>query len=125
MRYLRDGGDVEDIGDRVAEGLAVEGLGVGLDGVLPGGRVVGVLDEGDVDAQALQRHGKQRGGAAVEARGGDDVVAGGGEVQDGRGLGGLARGESNGGDAALERRQPGLQRILCGVGQAGINRAGI
>ena len=47
---LGDGRDIEDIGYGVAEGLAVEGLSIRLDGVLPGLRVVRVFDEGDVDA---------------------------------------------------------------------------
>ena len=47
---LGDGRDIEDIGYGVAEGLAVEGLRIRPDGVLPGLRVIRVLDEGDVDA---------------------------------------------------------------------------
>ena len=50
MGDLGDGRDIENIGHGVAEGLAVEGLGIRLDGILPGLRVIRVLDEGDVDA---------------------------------------------------------------------------
>ena len=47
---LGDGRDIKDIGHGVAEGLAIECLGIWLNGILPGSRVVWVLDEGDVDA---------------------------------------------------------------------------
>ena len=123
MGDLGDGRDIEDIGHGVAEGLAVEGLRIRLDGVLPGLRIIRVLDEGNVDAQALERDGKEGGGAAVEARRGHDVVAGRGEIQNSRGFGGLAGSEGDGRDAALEGGEALFQRVLGGVGQAGVDGA--
>ena len=53
------------------------------------------------------------------------MVARGGQIKNGGGLGGLAGSKSYGGNTALQRCQAGLQGILRGVGQAGINRSGI
>ena len=53
------------------------------------------------------------------------MVAGRGEVQNGRGFGGLAGGEGNGRDAALEGGEALFQRVLGGVGQAGVDGAGV
>lgn len=120
---LGDGWDIEDVSDGVAEGLTVESLGIRLDGLLPLGRVIRVLEEGDVDAQALQGDGEQGGGATVKARGGDDVVAGRSDVEDGGGLSGLAGRESHGGDAAFQGCDAALEGVHRRVGQASVNRA--
>ena len=53
------------------------------------------------------------------------MVAGRGEVENGRGFGGLARSERNGRDAALEGGKAFFQRVLGGVGQAGVDGAGV
>jgi hypothetical protein len=50
-------------------------------------------------------------GAAVEARGRDDLVAGGGQVEDRRGLRGLPGGVSERPDAAFEGGDPLLQDV--------------
>ena len=115
VRDRGDGLDVEDVGLRVGDGLAEEQLGVRLDGVAPGLRVVRVGDERRRDAELGQRVVQQVVGAAVQARAGDDVVAGLGDVQDREGLGGLARGDQQGADAALERGDAVLDHLWVGL----------
>ncbi|CDZ89285.1 hypothetical protein RHRU231_470133 [Rhodococcus ruber] len=119
-----DAGDVEEVVFGVGDGFAVEGAGGGADGGAPLVEVVGVVDEGDLDAEAGQGVVQQVVGAAVEVGAGDEVVAGGGEVEDGVGLGGLAGGEEQGGDAALEGGDALFDRVLGGVHDAGVDVAG-
>ena len=73
--------EVEDVALRVADALAVERLGVRADRRLPGGEVVGVVDERDLDAELRERVVQLVVGAAVERRARDDVAAVLGEVQ--------------------------------------------
>jgi hypothetical protein len=110
--------------------LAVERLGVRADRPSATLEVVGVVDERDLDAQLRQRVVEQVVGAAVERRAGHDVVAGLGDVEDRERLGGLAGADhqragqaDGGGDATLEARQPGLERTLGGVHDAGVDVA--
>ncbi len=77
--------------ERIAERLGVEQLGVRLDRSAEVLRVVGI-DERRLDAELLQVHAEQRVRAAVERRGGDDVVAGLQQRQDRDRLGRLAGG---------------------------------
>ena len=112
VRDRGDGLDVEDVALRVADGLAEERLGVVLHQRLPGLRVVRVLDEGDRDAELGQRVVQQVVGAAVQRGGGDDVVAGLGEVQDRQRRRGLPAGHRERRDAALERGDALLERVL-------------
>ncbi len=123
--------DVEDRVLRVADGLAVEELGVGADRSLPGLGIVGVFDERGLDPELGEGVVQQVVGAAVQRSAGDDVVAGLGDVHDGDGLGRLARrhhertGHAGCGrrQAAFERRDPGLEHTLRGVHDAGVDVA--
>ena len=98
---LGNSGDIQDVGDRVAEGLAVERLGVRLDRLLPALRVIWVLNEGELDAQAWQGGLEQRFSAAVEPWRGHDVIPGRGEGKHCGGFCGHARGECHCGDSAF------------------------
>src|SRR5665648_62145 len=113
--------DVEDVGLRVGDGLAEEQLGVGLDGVPPGLWVVRVGDERRRDPELGQGVVQQVVGAAVQAGAGHDVVAGLGDVQEREGLRGLAGGDQQGADAALEGGDAVLHHLLGGVADPGID----
>ena len=89
MGDRRDALDVEDLDLGVGDGLAEEQLCVRLNRRAPGVEVVGVLDEGHRDPKLREGVLQQVERAAVERRGGDDVVAGLGDVEDGQGLSGL------------------------------------
>ena len=123
MGHRGDGLDVEDVGLGVGDGLGEEGLGVRLHGRPPGVRVVLCLDEGHLDAQALEGVLQQVDGAPVERRRGDDVVACLGDVEQGQGRRGLAARDEQGTDAALERRDPLLDHGLGGVHDPGVDVA--
>ena len=96
------------VGDRLAE----ERLGVGPDRGPPRVEVVRVLDERHLDAELGQRVVEQVVRAAVQARAGDDVVAGLGDVEDRERLRRLAAGDEQRADAALEARDALLHRVL-------------
>ena len=101
---MRDGGELLDVGDvelGVAEGLGVEGASLGVDGGAQAVEVVGI-GEANGDSQLGQRVVEEIVGAAVEGGGGDDLVAGVGDGEDGEGLGGLAGGGGQGGDSTFE-----------------------
>ncbi|MNS81596.1 hypothetical protein D3C72_1153100 [compost metagenome] len=119
---IGQGGEVHDIAQRIADGLAEDRLGalIGVGG--DGGDVVGV-DEAHLDAVLGQGVGEQVVGAAIEGAGGDDVVAGLGDGQDGVGDGRHARGHGQGRDPALQRRQTLLQHVGRRVHDAGVDIA--
>ncbi len=120
-----DGGELVDVDDvelGVAEGLGVDGAGFGVDGGAQAGEVVGV-DEADGDAELGQGVVEEVVGAAVERGGGDDLVAGLGEGEDGEGLGGLAGGGGERGDSAFERGDALLEDVGGGVHDAGVDVA--
>ena len=75
VRDRGDGGDVEHVHARVADGLAVEHAGARRDGAAEIFGIVGI-DEGGLDAEAAEADVELRVGAAVERLGGDDLVAG-------------------------------------------------
>ena len=81
VRDARDALDVEDVDLRVADGLGEEQLGVRADRGGPLGRVVLVLDEGDLDAELGERVLEQVVRAAVDRARRDDVVAGARDVE--------------------------------------------
>jgi RNA-splicing ligase RtcB len=62
-------------------------------------------------------------GAAVERGGGDDLVAGAGQGEDGERLGGLAGGRGERGRAAFERGDALLEDVGGGVHDAGVDVA--
>ncbi len=68
MGDTRDAGQVEDVVLRVGDRLAEERAGVVADGLAPLVEVVGILDEGDLDAELGQRVVEQVVRAAVEIR---------------------------------------------------------
>lgn len=114
MGNLGNGLEVGDVVLGVTDALDVDGLGL----VVNGGRdILGLVavDELGVDAQAGEEDLELVVGAAVEVRGGDDVVAGVGEGVDGHELGGLARGGGQSGDTALEGCYPLLEDIDGGL----------
>ena len=107
--------DVEHVAARVAQRLGEQQLGVRPDRGAPLLGVVGVVDEADLDPQLGERVVEEVVRAAVERGGGHEVVARLGDVEDGEGLGGLAGGERDGGQPALERGDALLEHVLGGV----------
>ena len=81
----------------------------------------GAVHVGRRDADLRQRVGEQVVGPAVERRRRDDVVARAGEVEDRERLGGLAGGDAEGGDAALERRDALLEDVGRRVHDPGVD----
>ena len=116
--------DVQDHHGGVAESLREDGLGVGADGglefLLRGGR----QEVGEFDAALFQGVGEEADRAAVEAGAGHHVVPRPCHVQDGVGVGGLARGGAYAGHAPLQGGQLLLQGVHGGIGQAGVKEAG-
>ena len=121
---LRDGVNVGNIAVGVAQGLQIDGLGVGLDGALHLRQIMGI-HKSSGDAELGQRMGQQVEAAAVDGLLGNNVVAGLGQSLDGvcngRGTGG--QGQSR--HAALQSRDALFQHILGGVGQAAVDVAGV
>ncbi|CAB4660498.1 unannotated protein [freshwater metagenome] len=89
MCNLRDTFDVEHVIARVANCLAVEGLGVRTNCVTPFIEVVGIFDERCFDAELRERVVKEVVGAAVQRCRGNDVAARFGKVLNGESLSGL------------------------------------
>ncbi len=123
--------DVEDVVHRVADGLAVEGLGVGAHGPAPGVEIVDVVHERGLDPELGQGVVQQVVGAAVQGGPGHDVAAGLGQVHDGHRLGRLARRHhqgprhpgGGGAQAVLQGGQPNLGHPLGGVHDPGVDHA--
>ena len=115
--------DVEDGQGRIGDGLAEDRLGVRAEcGVqLLVGRVGG--DEREVDAHTLHRDGEEIERAAVNVGGGDDVIAGPGDIEHGEEVGGLPGGGQHGGSTALEGGDLRGDRVAGRVLQAGIEVA--
>lgn len=110
VRDLGNGLKVGHVVLGVSNALDVDGLGLVVDG---GGDVLDAVavDELGVDAEAGQEHLELVVGAAVQKRGGDDVVASVGEGVDGDELGGLAGGGGQGRDTTLERGDALLEDV--------------
>lgn len=123
VRGVRDAPDVQHVAARIAEGLGEERLRVGPHRGPPGIQVLRVLDERHLDAETGKRVTEEVVGAAVQGRGGDDVVPGSGQRQDRQRLGGLPRSQRDGGDPALQRGDALLQDVLGGVVDAGVDVA--
>ena len=107
------------VGDRFAE----NGFGLGTEGRVEFFLGAVGRNEGEVDAHALHRNGKEVIGAAVDRRRGHDVVAGGGDVEHGKEAGRLTRRGQHGRRAAFEFADLGRDGIAGGVLQAGIEIA--
>ena len=67
----------------VGQGLAKQGLGVGLEGGVQLLRRAVRVHKGELDAHALHGHGKQVVGAPVEGRGTHHMVTRAGQIEDG------------------------------------------
>ena len=117
-----DGLEVGDFQRGIGDGLAEQGAGLGVDGGGEVFRVVGI-DEAHLDAERGQDVVELGVGAAVEVAGGDDVVAGLGEVDDGVEDGGGAGGDGEAGGAAFERGDALFEHVVGGVHQAGVDVA--
>ncbi len=113
-------GDVEDVPARVADRLPVEGGRVRAHGGLPGTQVVGVVDEGRLDAELGERVGEQRVRPAVQRRRRDQMIAGGGDGEDRQRLRRLAAGHRQRRGTALQVRDPLLQDVLGRVDHPGV-----
>ena len=120
----RDGVDIRNVGIGVAQGLEVDGLGVGLDGGLHLRRIVGV-HKGSLDAVEGQRVGKQVVTAAINGLLRDNVIARLRQGLDGIGHGCGAGGQGQRAHAAFQRGDAFFQHILGGVGQAAVDVARI
>ena len=90
VRGAGDAFDVQNVLAGIGDDFGEEQLGVRLHRVAPVVQVVRVLHEGDGNAELLQRVGEQVVGAPVQARAGNHVVPGLGDVEDGEGFRGLA-----------------------------------
>ena len=123
VRDLGDPFEVEDVALRVADGLAVERLGVRADRRLPRVEVVGVVDERDLDAHLRERVVQLVVRAAVERRARHDVPAVLGEVEQRDRLRGLAARRRQRADATLERGDPLLEHRLGRVHDPGVDVA--
>ena len=121
VRQLRDGGDVDQLQQRIGRALEPDQPGAVLDGgfdVLDARRV----DEREAQADALEHAVEQAKRAAVDVVAGHDVVAGVEQVQQ-RVLGGHAAGEGQAVAAAVERRQARFERRARRIGRARIVEA--
>ena len=111
--FLCDGGYFlhrENIERRIAETFAEEGFGVGLEGAFEGVGIGGV-DEVHLDTQFRQRVVEEIVGSSVELGDGDDVIPAAGDIEDGVGDGGLARGVGEGARATFEGGHTLLEHI--------------
>jgi hypothetical protein len=111
---LGNGGNVGDVVLGVANALDVHGLGLVVDGSLDVLDAI-TVDELGVDAEAGQEDLELVVGAAVEQRGGDDVVAGVSQGVDGDELSGLAGRGGQGSDTSLEGSDTLLEDVDGGL----------
>ena len=124
---VRDGGNGVDVGDiavGVAQGLQIDSLGVGLDGILHLGQVMGV-DEGGGNAELGQGVLQQVVAAAVDGLLCHDVVTGLCQCLNGVGDGSSAGSGSQSSHAAFQSGNALLEHILGGVGQTAVDVAGV
>ena len=124
---VRDGCNGIDIGDiavGVAQSFQIDGLGVGLDGILHLSQIV-CVHKGGGDAELGQGVLQQVVAAAVDGLLGHDVVTGLCQCFDGVGDGSGTGGGCQSSHAALQSSDALLEHVLRGVGQAAIDVAGI
>ena len=95
---------------RVRQSLRVVGSGAVVGGATEVLRIARV-DEAHLDAKGVERVGEEVPGAAVEIRRTDNIVAGTGNVLNGNGRGGLARGKGEGRSSALDGSDALFQHI--------------
>ena len=122
-----DGGDGVQIGDvavGVAQGLQIDGPGVGLDGVFHLRQVVGV-DKGGGHAIVGQGVGQEIIGPAIDRLLCHDVIPLAGQGLDGVGDGCRAGGHGQGPHAPLQGGDALFKDLLGGVGQTAIDGAAV
>ena len=122
MGDLGQRGDIRDVTQWVANRLAVDGLGFVINQLGKTGRVTGI---GEPDLNALLRESvsKEVIGAAIQRAGRNDVVARLRDRLDGIGNGGHARGNSQRGNATLQRGHSFFQNVGGRVHDAGVDIA--
>ena len=123
MGDLCDFLNVDDVGVRVAEGLDVERLGVGLDGGFKRAFDVRVDECGGNAGRERQRMRQQVISAAVDGLGGDDMLTGLGQREKRVVDGGCAGCDSQSGCAALERSNALLEDRFGRVRQTAVDVA--
>ncbi len=123
MGDLRQGGEIDDVAQRVADGLAEQGLGAAVDQRLETFRLA-VIGEAHLDAVLRQRVGEQVVGAAVECADRDDVVAGFGDGLDRVGDRRHAGSHAQRADAAFQLRHALFQHVGGRVHDARVDVAG-
>jgi hypothetical protein len=119
---IRHFADREDVELRIGQGFRIIGFGALIRRPAEILRIGGI-DETNLDAEMLQRCGKQRPCAAIEICGAHDIVAGAGKIEDGVGRCRLAGRHRQRRSTTLQSRQPLLEGILRGVGNAGVDMA--
>ena len=117
-----DGLEVGQVGVRIAEGLEVDELGVLLDGVLELLRILGG-DEGGGDAVTRQGVTQQVEGATVDVLGGDDVIAGLGDVAHRVFHGGCTGGDGKACGTTFKSGDTVFEHALGRVGQTAVDVA--
>ena len=117
--------DVEHGEGGVGDGLAEDGLRVGLEGGIE--LLIGAIgrDEGALQAHALHGMGQQVVRAAVDGRARDHVVAAPGDIEDSEEVRGLAGARQHRGGSALELADLGCDGVVGGVLQARVEVAGL
>ena len=114
--------NVDDVELGIAHGLGVDGPRLLVDCGAQAVKIIRV-DKADVDAQLRQGVVEEVVGPAIERSGGDDLVAGAGERQNGQGFGGLSGGGCQRGCAPFERGEALFEDIGRRVHDAGIDVA--
>ena len=130
MGERRDALDVEHVVSRVGEHLTEVRPGVLLGGVAPLIEVVGILDEGHLDAELGQSVMQQVVGSAVQRRRRHEVLPRLHDVEDGQRRSRLPRGHrkragqpDRRGERPFERGESGLENALGGVHETGVDVA--
>ncbi len=114
--------EVRDIAARVGDGLAEDGARVVVNRGLHGVEIVKV-HEGGRPAEAFEGLAELGDRAAIEARGGDDVAAGGHQREQRHDLGRMTGRTADSARAAFQRGDPVAKGGHGGIGQAGIDIA--
>ena len=120
-----DAGQLFNVGNvelGIAQGFGVDGPGFRVDGCPQAVKVVGI-DKAHGDAEARQGVVEEVVGAAIEGGGGDDLVSGAGQGEDGQSLRGLAGGGRQRRRSPFERGDPLLEDVGGRVHDAGIDVA--
>ncbi|MPN34679.1 hypothetical protein SDC9_182173 [bioreactor metagenome] len=122
MCHVGDGGDVEHVDQRIADGLAIHGAGVGADGAR---EILGVgrIDERGLDAHARKAYAQLADGAAIQRAGRHDVVAVFQNGQQRRHLRGHAAGAGHCGAAILQAGDAFFKHRHGGVADAAVDVA--